>query len=174
MIKNVQLVRLDPAIEEAIANHPEYMEALVQDNWARVAELVHRLVGRILVTVPVSVDELQWGGYFVVDEGTREVVGSCAFKAPPTDDGAVEIAYFTYPGFEGRGYATEMASKLVELASRSTAVRRVVAHTLPAMNASTRVLEKIGMTFVGEVTDPQDGRVWRWQRATQPVVHKGS
>ena len=71
-MKNVQLVRLDHAIEEAIAHHPEYMDALVQDNWARVADLVHRLVGRTLVAVPVSVDELQWGGYFVVDEGTRE------------------------------------------------------------------------------------------------------
>jgi [ribosomal protein S5]-alanine N-acetyltransferase len=165
-MKNVQLVRLDHAIEEAIANHPEYMDALVQDNWARVADLVHRLVGRTLVAVPVSVDELQWGGYFVVDEGTREVVGSCAFKTPPTDEGAVEIAYFTYPGFEGRGYATEMARKLVELARRSAAVRRVIAHTLPETNASTRVLEKVGMTFVGEVTDPEDGRVWRWQVQT--------
>jgi RimJ/RimL family protein N-acetyltransferase len=165
-MKKVQLVRLDPAIEEAIANHPEYMEALVQDNWARVADLVHRVVGRILVAVPASVNELQWSGYFVVDEGTREVVGSCAFKTPPTAEGTVEIAYFTYAGFEGRGYATEMARKLVELASRSAAVRRVIAHTLPETNASTRVLQKVGMTLLGEVMDPQDGRVWRWEMLT--------
>ena len=162
-MRNVQLVRLDSAIEETLANDAKYIEALVQDNWARVADLVHRLVGRTLVAVPVSVDELQWGGYFVVDEGTREVVGSCAFKAPPTEEGTVEIAYFTYPGFEGRGYATGMARKLIELASGSTAVRWVIAHTLPETNASTRVLEKVGMNFVGEVIDPEDGRVWRWQ-----------
>lgn len=82
---------------------------------------------------------------------------------PPNDEGAVEIAYFTYPGFEGQGYATEMARKLIELASGSTAVRRIIAHTLPEANASTRVLERAGMTFVGEVIDPEDGRVWRWQ-----------
>lgn len=98
VMRNVQVVRLDSALEEALANDAEYMEALVQDNWARVADLVRRLVGRTLVAAPVSVDELQWGGYFVVDEGTREVVGSCAFKAPPTEEGTVEIAYFTYPG----------------------------------------------------------------------------
>jgi RimJ/RimL family protein N-acetyltransferase len=112
---------------------------------------------------PVSVNELQWGGYFVVDEGTREVVGSCAFKAPPSEEGTVEIAYFTYPGFEGRGYATAMARKLIALASTSAAVRQIVAHTLPETNASTRVLEKVGMRLVGEVNDPEDGRVWRWQ-----------
>ena len=162
-MRSVQLVRLDPGLEEALASDAEYMEALAQDNWARVADVVHRRVGRTLAVVPVSVDELNWGGYFVVDEGTRELVGSCAFKAPPTEEGTVEIAYFTYPGFEGRGYATAMAKKLIELASGSAAIRRVIAHTLPETNASTRVLEKVGMSFVGEVTDPEDGRVWRWQ-----------
>ena len=148
VMSNIQLVKLDPAIEEAFAKDAEFMEALTQDNWARVAELVHKRVGRVLVPIPVSLDELQWGGYFVVDEGTRDVIGSCAFKAPPSEDGTVEIAYFTYPSFERRGYATRMATKLIELASGSAAVRRIIAHTLPETNASTRVLEKAGMTFV--------------------------
>ena len=56
--------------------------ALVHDNWPRVAELVHQVIGRTLSHAPISVDELQWGGYFVIDEGTREVVGSCAYKEP--------------------------------------------------------------------------------------------
>ena len=86
-----------------------------------------------------------------------------AFKSPPTAEGVVEIAYFTYPGFEGRGYATAMATKLIALASRSPDVRKVIAHTLPEPGASTRVLQKVGMTCVGEVSDPDDGRVWRWQ-----------
>ena len=160
---NIQLVRLDPNLEQALAQDTEYMDALVHDDWAGVAAVVHRRVGRTLVAVPVSVNELQWEGYFVVDEDTRNVVGSCAFKSAPTEDGTVEIAYFTYPGFEGRGYATAMARKLIELASGSPVVRRVVAHTLPETNASTRVLEKVGMTFAGEVVDLEDGRVWRWE-----------
>lgn len=46
--KDVQLVRLDPAIEESLENEPAYREALVEENWVRVADLVHRLVGRTL------------------------------------------------------------------------------------------------------------------------------
>ncbi len=160
---DVQLVRLDPAIEHALANDPAYMAAIVEENWAQVAVLVHRLVGRTLTAIPVSIDKLEWDGYFVVDTGTRQVVGSCAFKGPPTEDGTVEIAYFTYPGFEGKGYATSMARKLVELATGSTAVKRIIAHTLPEAIASTRVLETAAMSFVGEVMDPDDGRVWQWQ-----------
>ena len=148
-MRNVQLVRLEPAVEKKLGEDPAYTEALVQDDWPEVANVVHRLVGRTLAVQPVSVDELHWDGYFVVDEASREVVGSCAFKAPPTDEGTVEIAYFTYPGFEGRGYATGMAKKLIELASCSTAVRQVVAHTLPEENASTSVLERVGMSFMG-------------------------
>jgi GNAT superfamily N-acetyltransferase len=161
-MRTVQLVRLDPTIEEALMTDTAYMQAMMEDDWALVAGLVHRLVGRTLSVLPVSVDELVWSGFFVVDEETREVVGSCAFKAPPTEDGTVEIAYFTYPGFEGRGYATAMARKLIALAHGSGAVREVIAHTLPEASASTRILEKVGMCLAGEVIDPQDGQVWRW------------
>jgi GNAT superfamily N-acetyltransferase len=161
-MSNIQLVRLDPALEHTLTNDDEFKKALVQGNWVGMADVVHRVVGRTVASTS-NVDELRWDGYFVVDEGTRELVGSCAFKRPPTDEGMVEIAYFTYPEFEGRGYATAMARKLVDLASRSAAVKQVVAHTLPETNASTRVLEKVGMVFAGEVMDPDDGRVWRWQ-----------
>lgn len=160
---SIQLVRLDPMLEQSVEQDAEYLDALGRGDWPRAAAVVHRWTGRTLTAVPASVDELHWGGYFVVDGDSREVVGSCAFKTPPTEGGVVEIAYFTYPGFEGRGYATAMARKLIELASRSPVVRRVVAHTLPQVGPSTRVLEKVGMTFAGELMDPEDGRVWRWE-----------
>ena len=171
---NIQLVRLAPSVEETLAQHPEYMPALIHDDWPRVAQLVHQVIGRTLIHTPVSVDELQWGGYFVIDESTREVVGSCAYKQPPTADGIVEIAYFTFPGFEGRGYATAVATKLIRLAAASPSVRRVIAHTLPHPNASTRVLERVGMANVGEVIDPDDGRVWRWEIEVAGCLDSGA
>jgi RimJ/RimL family protein N-acetyltransferase len=164
-MKDVLLVRLDPAIEDAFVNDAEYLDALSRDDWDRVAACVYRRVGRTLSADPHSVDALHWGGYFAVDAESRQVVGSCAFKGPPTDVGTVEIAYFTYPAFKGRGYASGMAAKLIALASASQSVRRIIAHTMPERTASGRVLEKVGMRFDGEVIDPEDGRVWRWQVA---------
>lgn len=42
-------------------------------------------------------------------------VGACAFKSATTEIG-VEIAYFTFPEFECKGIATQMARELVAIA----------------------------------------------------------
>ena len=55
-----------------------------------------------------------WVGYLAVD-GVN-CAGTCAFRTPPAD-GRVEIAYFTFPGYEGRRVATRMAKKLIEIAA---------------------------------------------------------
>ncbi len=107
-------------------------------------------------------------GFAVVHRDSQLVIGSAAFKGPPDDAGEVEIAYGIVPAYEGRGYATEAASALVAFAFESGRVNHVLAHTLPAANASTRVLTKCGFKYTGEVVDPEDGLVWRWERAKAP------
>ena len=102
-------------------------------------------------------------GFVMVHRGSGEAVGSCAFKSPPDSDGFVEIAYGVNPDHQKRGYATEAARGLVKYAFASGRVRTVRAHTLPQQNASTRVLTKCGFEHIGEVIDPDDGLVWRWE-----------
>ena len=52
---------------------------------------------------------------------------------------------------------------MVEYAFRSEEVRKVIAHTLPDGVASQRVLQKAGFRKAGEVVDPEDGLVWRFE-----------
>jgi RimJ/RimL family protein N-acetyltransferase len=104
-------------------------------------------------------------GFCMVHERTGHSVGKCGFKGPPAD-GVVEIAYFVEPEQQGKGYATEAAEALTNFAF-SHDVRTVRAHTLPKRNASTRVLTKCGFLHVGNVIDPEDGPVWRWERHRQ-------
>ncbi len=106
-------------------------------------------------------------GFAVVDRESRSVVGNAGFKGPPDQQGMVEIAYGIVPDYEGRGYATEAAALLVRFASGNSEVRLIRAHTLPTTNASTRVLTKCGFDKVGEVVDPDDGLVWRWERGKE-------
>ncbi len=163
-MKNIRLVRPERETDQAIESDPRYFAAFANDDWGQLAEAVYGVVGKTLDTLPATDAELHWSGYLVADADTRDVVGSCAFKTEPTKEGIVEIAYFTYPGHEGHGYATAMAAKLIALASSCPEVSTIIAHTLPRRNASTRVLEKSGLQLVGEVSDPDDGTIWRWER----------
>ena len=103
-------------------------------------------------------------GFALVERATETIVGSCAFKGPPDADGTVEIAYAVDPGYRGRGFAKEAATALVDFA-RGAGVRVIRAHTLPTTGPSTCVLAACGFEHIGAVTDPEDGLVWRWERA---------
>ena len=100
-----------------------------------------------------------WIGYFAVRGST--LVGTCSFKSPPSD-GRVEIAYCTFPEFEGQGVATTMAREIVALAVSRAPELIVAAQTLPEPNASHRILEKIGFRHVSTLDHPDDGEVWEW------------
>ena len=100
-----------------------------------------------------------WGSYVVELDG--QPVGVGAFKSAPAESGEVEIAYMTCPAFEGRGHATAMAAALVRIAEAAGA--RPIALTLPEENASNKALRRNGFIYAGEVIDPEDGLVWRWE-----------
>lgn len=116
-----------------------------------------------------------WGGYLALEGTTRRAVGTCGFKGGPDADGAVEIAYYTFPGEEARGVATAMAAALVDVARGGVPQVSVVrAHTLPERNASCRVLEKAKFQRAGNVIDPEDGPVWRWERPIGAAAESGA
>lgn len=100
-----------------------------------------------------------WIGYLAIDED--RIVGTCAFKCAPVE-GSVEIAYFTFPGFEGRGIATAMAKALIALADATRPDLLITAQTRPERNASNAILGKLGFTLAGSVMHPEDGEIWEW------------
>jgi RimJ/RimL family protein N-acetyltransferase len=103
-----------------------------------------------------------WFGYLVVEAETQQMAGTCSFKGPPVDH-ALEIAYFTFPGFEGRGIGTAMAKFLLERAAHLPGVTAIIAHTAPEAGASTRILEKLGLQLLGPAEE--DGvPVWLWKK----------
>lgn len=107
-------------------------------------------------------------GFRVVERAGGTAVGHCGFKGPPDAEGAVEVAYGFDPEHRGQGYATEAAQALTEFAFASGRVRLVRAHTKPDNRASARVLTKCGFRPVGEVVEPEDGLVDRWERGPSP------
>lgn len=111
--------------------------------------------------------EPPWVGYLAFENDS--CVGTCGFKSPP-ENNRVEIAYFTFPGHESRGVATQMASALIRMATDSMPGVTVAAQTLPEENASTSILKKLQFRFLGSIEHPEDGLVWEWQLSDSTEV----
>jgi RimJ/RimL family protein N-acetyltransferase len=107
-----------------------------------------------------------WSCSFVIHERAGgSPVGSCAFKGPPDADRAVEIAYGIDPEHQRLGYATEAAGALVAFATGRPEVGIIRAHTRADHGPSASVLRRNGFVSLGEVIDPEDGPVIRWERS---------
>ena len=107
-----------------------------------------------------------WLGYFALEDSV--CIGTCGFKGPPQHN-RVEIAYFTFPEYERRGYATRMARTLIEMVLEIDANLVIAAQTLPNESASTAILRKLGMVLVGSINHPEDGEVWEWQLPNKAI-----
>lgn len=90
-----------------------------------------------------------WSAWIICDhEGV--VVGDIGFKGPPDFSGTVEIGYQVLSAYHSRGYATECVHLLCEFAF-SKGVEKIEAEVLKTNQASLRVLEKSGFSYVREI-----------------------
>jgi RimJ/RimL family protein N-acetyltransferase len=62
----------------------------------------------------------------------------------------VELSYDLHPDLWGSGLATEAATAVMAVAHGPLAIDRVLAVVKPTNTASRRVLEKAGLTHIGE------------------------
>ena len=159
---SVMLLALDPPKLQTLIDSTEEFERQNNVSLGNNGALAREMAKHTRDALRRNAGDPGWWGYLALDTETRTAVGSCGFKGSPNAAGIVEIAYITFPDCEGSGYATEMARILVNVAFSSGSVKRVVAHTLPEHNASTRVLEKAGFRLLGEHHDLEDGTAWRW------------
>ena len=144
------------------------MFALVQcDPTGRPVEAVEVMSEPLLAACAQSADlyrrigyQAPWVSYIAVD--TDVGVGGGAFVGAPSD-GVVEMAYFTLEEFQGRGFATQTAQKLLEIARSAAPSLSIKALTLPQQNPSTRILERLGFKVVGSAHDDDAGEVWEWR-----------
>lgn len=111
--------------------------------WGRVAEIV--------ATSERSFAERGFGHFAIAPRtepaDAAPLVGSCGLLA---DGDAVELLYALAPAFWRRGLALEAARAVLAFGFASVGLARVVAFTDVPNHASARVLERLGMRFLGE------------------------
>jgi ribosomal-protein-alanine N-acetyltransferase len=101
-----------------------------------------------------------WICYYVqIDD---QLVAAAAFKGKPINN-KVEIAYGTFPQYQQKGIATQIAGMLVQLALKTDPSIRITAQTLKEENYSVRILRKNNFELIGTAMDDDEGEVWEWE-----------
>lgn len=117
------------------------------------------------------------GFFAAVESATGEFVGWFVLRPAPdyrhaadagfTDPSEIELGYRLRKPFWGQGLATEGGRALVDLTFADPATTAVVACAIEANRASTRVMEKLGLTRQGAFAVPgfdSPGVVYRLSR----------
>jgi ribosomal-protein-alanine N-acetyltransferase len=81
---------------------------------------------------------------------TGAVIGATGLQHLAEGD-EIEVGYRFLREHWGRGYATEAAGAAIRFGFDELGLDRVVAVTLPTNQASRRVMEKCGLSFVGPI-----------------------
>lgn len=90
-----------------------------------------------------------WNLWFYICRDPRGLVGNGGFKGPPRE-GRAEIGYSILESHQRNGYGTEAVRALLDWAFQHQTVDTIVAHALPGLKPSIRVLVKCGFVPVGD------------------------
>jgi len=93
--------------------------------------------------------------YLVIETRKGEYVGGIGYTVSEKNPKGkrVEIGYFTYPEFWGRGYVTEALTELIRYAFYEDDVYRIDGTCIKDNIGSRRVMEKCGMLLEGDRRD---------------------
>ena len=87
----------------------------------------------------------EWMSIAVTLRDDGQLIGDCSLHWTSLEHRQGEIGFLFNPSFHGRGYATEAARALLEIAFRGLSLHRVVGRLEARNAASAAVLERLGM-----------------------------
>jgi [ribosomal protein S5]-alanine N-acetyltransferase len=91
-------------------------------------------------------------------DGSRRIIGTAGFHAPPDAEGRVEIGYRVVPAHRRQGVATEVVRALFDWAAREHGVQRFRASVSPLNMPSLAIVRRLGFRQVGVQIDDIDGK----------------
>lgn len=91
--------------------------------------------------------------HVIIDSETKEEVGTCSLHNREGVEG-LDVGYAILEKYEGKGYATTSAKKMVELAFEKYQVQSIKAITTDNNIGSCRVLEKLGFMHQAYIISP--------------------
>ena len=133
----------------------EILEAEIPEDWPG-ADLLEALPFFIqaLEKDPVG---LIWDS-IIIHKAEQIAIGGIGFHGGPDEAGMVEIGYNIIPAYEGQGYATEMARRVIDWAYHTPGILVITTECLDDNIGSIRVLEKVGMRRLAP-----EGNMLKWE-----------
>jgi RimJ/RimL family protein N-acetyltransferase len=101
-----------------------------------------------------------WCPHAVVLGG--QMIGHAGYHGPPgvnstQNPEAVEFGYRIFPPYRGRGYASQAAKMLMDLAEERGGIQHFVLSVAPDNDPSLAIVRKFGFKQTGERMDEEDG-----------------
>ncbi len=97
--------------------------------------------------------------WMVIKKEDRSVIGDAGFKGTPNENGEIEIGFGLIDEEQKKGYGYEVASSLIEWASKIDEVKVIKADCLIDNIGSAKLLKKCGMRET-----KRDGEFIYWEK----------
>lgn len=97
-------------------------------------------------------------GFAITLSAPEQLIGYAALHDVDTEHAQAEISFWVGAGFEGKGYVTEAARRLIDFAFDEIGLNRLCAFHMVRNRGSERVLEKLGFRQEGYLRQ----RVRKW------------
>lgn len=91
------------------------------------------------------------GRWAVIRKSNGEFLGWCGLKYHP-EENITDLGFRFFRQFWNHGYATESAAACLHYGFNKLGLTEIHGHAMTANAASVRVLEKLGFTFVRNIT----------------------
>ena len=90
-----------------------------------------------------------YGRWAVIEKQSGAFLGWCGLKFSP-DLNETDLGFRFFRRYWNQGYATETAKACIDYGFNQLQLKKIVGRAMEANTASIKVLEKVGMTFVGK------------------------
>lgn len=141
----------DAAFFLALMNTPKWLAHIGDRKVYDLAQATQYIIDRMLP----QHERLGFGNYVVVRKDDGVAIGSCGLFDREGLEG-LDIGFAFLPEYEGKGYAFEASKELLKQSFTAFKVSELQAITTAENTGSQRLLEKLGLKFVGWTRIPGD------------------
>lgn len=108
-----------------------------------------------------QIEKLGFGNYVVIHKELNKKIGAVGVFVREGIE-VPDIGFSFFPDFEGKGFAYESASKLIEISATHFGLTKISAMTSDENISSQKLIERLGLQFKKYVIFPDDNEELRY------------